>query len=87
MPPGRVNDCVFPVPHKLAASRQVGVKRPNDMAIASPGLVAHRPGREINGVRRVADIMLGGGHAIMLSDRGTPVGVADPRRDGAAMEW
>jgi gamma-glutamyltranspeptidase len=31
--------------------------------------------------------MFGGVHAIMLSDRGTLVGVADPRRDGAAMGW
>lgn len=38
-------------------------------------------------VSRVGDIMFGGVHAIMLSDRGTLVGVADPRRDGAAMGW
>ncbi len=38
-------------------------------------------------VSRVGDIMFGGVHAIMRTDRGTLVGVADPRRDGAAMGW
>jgi gamma-glutamyltranspeptidase/glutathione hydrolase len=38
-------------------------------------------------ISRVGDILFGGVHAIMVSDRGTLVGVADPRRDGAAMGW
>ena len=38
-------------------------------------------------VSRVADITFGGVHAIWVSDRGRMVGVADPRRDGAAAGW
>lgn len=38
-------------------------------------------------VSRVADITFGGVHAIAVSPRGVLVGVADPRRDGAAMGW
>jgi len=38
-------------------------------------------------VSRVADITFGGVHAILLNDRGMLIGVADPRRDGAAMGW
>jgi gamma-glutamyltranspeptidase/glutathione hydrolase len=38
-------------------------------------------------ISRVGDIMFGGVHAILVSHRGTLVGVADPRRDGAAMGW
>lgn len=38
-------------------------------------------------VSRVADISFGGVHAVFVTDRGRLVGVADPRRDGAAMGW
>jgi gamma-glutamyltranspeptidase/glutathione hydrolase len=38
-------------------------------------------------VSRVADITFGGVHAVALSRGGTLIGVADPRRDGAAMGW
>ena len=38
-------------------------------------------------VSRVADLSFGGVHAIMLTRGGTLIGVADPRRDGAAMGW
>jgi gamma-glutamyltranspeptidase/glutathione hydrolase len=53
----------------------------------SPGVYAALRQRGYLPVSRVGDIMFGGVHAIMLSDRGTLVGVADPRRDGAAMGW
>lgn len=38
-------------------------------------------------VSRVADLGFGGVHAVFVTDRGRLVGVADPRRDGAAMGW
>ena len=53
----------------------------------SPQVYAALRNRGYLPVSRVGDIMFGGVHAIMLSDRGTLVGVADPRRDGAAMGW
>lgn len=36
---------------------------------------------------RVADLMFGGVHAVMVMPNGTLVGVADPRRDGVAAGW
>jgi len=38
-------------------------------------------------VNRVADITFGGVHAVLMTRGGRMVGVADPRRDGAAMGW
>ncbi|HEX9164312.1 MAG TPA: gamma-glutamyltransferase [Gemmatimonadales bacterium] len=53
----------------------------------SPQVYAALRNRGYLPVSRVGDILFGGVHAIVLSDRGTLVGVADPRRDGAAMGW
>lgn len=36
---------------------------------------------------RVGDIMFGGVHAVVISPGNRLIGVADPRRDGAAMGW
>lgn len=53
----------------------------------APAVYAALRDRGFLPVSRVGDIMFGGVHAVFATDRGTLVGVADPRRDGAAMGW
>lgn len=65
--------------HASASQREVEVE-PGFAPSVYQALVArgYRP------LSRVADIQFGGVHAVYVSPKGTRIGVADPRRDGAA---
>ena len=53
----------------------------------APAVYEALRGRGYRVVTRIGDLMFGGVHAIVATPRGTLVGVADPRRDGAAAGW
>jgi gamma-glutamyltranspeptidase/glutathione hydrolase len=65
--------------HASAAQREVEVE-PG----FAPGVYRALVSRGYRPVSRVADIQFGGVHAVYVSPKGVRVGVADPRRDGAA---
>ncbi len=53
----------------------------------APGVYAALRDRGFLPVTRTADLMFGGVHAVFVAPNGRLVGVADPRRDGAAAGW
>lgn len=53
----------------------------------APGVYQGLGERGFATISRVADITFGGVHAIAVDRQGRLIGVADPRRDGAAMGW
>jgi gamma-glutamyltranspeptidase len=52
----------------------------------APDVYATLKAKGYQPLSRVGDIMFGGVHAIAVT-RGTLIGVADPRRDGAAIGY
>lgn len=69
---------------RLQPSRLAGVEVEPGFA---PGVYAALRQHGYLPQSRVGDIQFGGVHAVLLMPNGTLVGVADPRRDGAAAGW